>query len=86
MEDKKIEASLKRASEAMTPAYDEKLWETPVKQASETDWFLAGTAKTPVKRKPPLPYFAAAAACILVCVLSVFMTNYRVIFDLHSVP
>lgn len=72
-----IKTHLKRAMEAFHSENTDALWEQPVEKACGDEWYLDG-----IQRRGPKPvrmrrYIMSAAACIAVCMLSVYMVNFH---------
>lgn len=83
MSDNKIEMQLKEAVCRMVPDKSEHVWEEEIEKASGDEWYLEGTQtkKTAVIKVSAVKY--VAAACLIICVLAVYMMQFRVVSKVY---
>ena len=71
--DEKIEQHLSDSIRKLTPDRSEQLWQQPVEQASGSEWFLdTGRQQKRTGKRYLIP---AAAACLLLCIVSTLLFN-----------
>lgn len=84
-----LEKRIKRGMTDLTPDQKEKIWETPVEQATGKEWYLDGTdrEKQGKHSRKIVSWMSAVAACCAIGLLSLYMTTFRaeatVYFDVN---
>ncbi len=82
--DSYLKTHLKHALAQLVPDRAEEIWEKPIEKAAGDEWYLDGVRKPKrYMRKAVIKMAVAAAACLAICMMSVYMLNQRTLATIY---